>query len=66
MSAASIIAQWREASLSYDCGVRVNEVRASVPIELWQGSGAQSPENFGKFDFLECIFTIEFTFYKDD
>ena len=47
---ASIIAQWHEASLSYDCGVRVR----------------CAPAIFGKFYFLECIFTIEFTFYKDD
>ena len=45
----------------------VGEVSASVPIELWQGSGGAAPGIFfGKFYFLECIFTIEFNFYKDD
>ena len=45
----------------------VGEVSASVPIELWQGSGGAAPRIFfGKFYFLECIFTIEFNFYKDD
>ena len=65
MSAASIIAQWREASLSYDCGERVR--CAPACRSSWgRGPGAQPPEIFGKFYFLECIFTIEFTFYKDD
>ena len=43
-----------------------SEVCASVPIEL-AGVWGRSPRKiFGKFYFLECIFTIEFTFYKDD
>ena len=43
-----------------------SEVHASAPIKLWQGSGGSGHSHqkfFGKFYFLECIFTIEFTFY---
>ena len=44
-SAASIIAQWREAPLSYDCGARV---RCAVArrSSCGRGPGAQPPENF--------------------
>ena len=47
MSAASIIAQWRLAPLSYDCGVRVRCAPVtSVPIEPRQGSGGAAPGKF--------------------
>ena len=45
VSAASIIAQWREASLSYDCGVRVRCALARRS-SCGRGPGAQPPEFF--------------------
>ena len=63
MSAASIIAQWRKAALSYDCGARVR-----CPLHrssCGRGSGAQPPENFWEVLLpLVHFYNIEFTFYS--
>ena len=40
-----------------------SEVALAPPIELRRGPGAQPPENFGQFYFLEHVFTIEFTYF---